>query len=133
MGSAQDINFLEIQVNNLLLIIKIMVLFRSLVSHVFIFNRSTTVNTAARMESNGAGEKIHISQQTADHLNKSGREDWYFAREEKIVAKGKGELQLTLCLFSTCKTGILNVVFSSKLRCKVSYKPFGFIRRSARK
>ncbi|CAB9518934.1 Receptor-type guanylate cyclase gcy [Seminavis robusta] len=52
-----------------------------------------TVNTAARMESNGKREKIHISEQTAEQLIKSGKEDWFEAREDKIIAKGKGELQ----------------------------------------
>ncbi|CAB9515308.1 Receptor-type guanylate cyclase gcy [Seminavis robusta] len=52
-----------------------------------------SVNTAARMESNGAKNKIHLSQETADLLIKGGKEKWVMAREEKIHAKGKGELQ----------------------------------------
>ena len=49
-----------------------------------------TVNTAARMESNGEKEKIHISEQTAEQLRLGGKEDWFFPREDKIIAKGKG-------------------------------------------
>jgi class 3 adenylate cyclase len=52
-----------------------------------------TVNTAARMESNGKPEKIHISKETADLLIQAGKQSWVTAREDKVVAKGKGELQ----------------------------------------
>jgi class 3 adenylate cyclase len=52
-----------------------------------------TVNTTARMESNGQRNKIHISQETADLLFGSGKGHWITPRAEKVVAKGKGELQ----------------------------------------
>ena len=52
-----------------------------------------TVNTAARMESNGVKGKIHISQSTADELITAGKAQWLIPREDKIVAKGKGEMQ----------------------------------------
>lgn len=52
-----------------------------------------TVNTAARMESNGVKSKIHVSKQTAQQLIQHGREDILIEREEKIFAKGKGHLQ----------------------------------------
>jgi class 3 adenylate cyclase len=52
-----------------------------------------TMNTAARMESNGKPHRIHVSQSTADELIILGRESWITPREEKIIAKGKGELQ----------------------------------------
>jgi Adenylate and Guanylate cyclase catalytic domain len=51
-----------------------------------------TVNTAARMESNGVRNKIHISSETADQLRVFGKSHWLVPREEKIVAKGKGEM-----------------------------------------
>lgn len=51
-----------------------------------------TVNTASRMESNGVRNKIHISSETADQLQISGKSHWLIPREEKIVAKGKGEM-----------------------------------------
>ena len=44
------------------------------------------------MESNGQKNKIHISKETADLLRSAGKERWLTAREDKIVAKGKGEL-----------------------------------------
>jgi class 3 adenylate cyclase len=52
-----------------------------------------SVNTAARMESNGVKGKIHVSQATADELIKSGKEAWITPCEEKIHAKGKGFMQ----------------------------------------
>jgi len=51
------------------------------------------MNTTARIESNGQRNRIHISQETADLLCASGKNHWVQAREDKIVAKGKGELQ----------------------------------------
>jgi hypothetical protein len=51
------------------------------------------VNTAARMESNGQKNKIHISKETAEFLRSAGKERWLTAREDKIVAKGKGEME----------------------------------------
>jgi class 3 adenylate cyclase len=52
-----------------------------------------TVNTASRMESNGSKGRLHISQTTADELTKAGKAHWLTPREDKIVAKGKGEMQ----------------------------------------
>jgi len=52
-----------------------------------------TVNTAARMEGNGVPGKIHISEDTANALEASGKGSWLIPRPDKIVAKGKGVLQ----------------------------------------
>lgn len=52
-----------------------------------------TMNTASRMESNGVKGRIHISQETADELAAKGKGAWVTPREDKVVAKGKGELQ----------------------------------------
>jgi class 3 adenylate cyclase len=52
-----------------------------------------TVNTASRMESNGMKGKIHCSQTTADALITAGKTQWLTSREDKITAKGKGEMQ----------------------------------------
>ena len=51
-----------------------------------------TMNTTARIESTGAKNKIHLSQETAELLVKAGKGHWVRAREEKVFAKGKGEL-----------------------------------------
>lgn len=52
-----------------------------------------TMNTAARMESNGKKDRIHLSSETAELLIAAGKNSWVSAREDKIIAKGKGELQ----------------------------------------
>lgn len=51
-----------------------------------------TMNTASRMESNGLRDKIHLSDETAQILIAAGKGHWVTPREDKIVAKGKGEL-----------------------------------------
>jgi hypothetical protein len=52
-----------------------------------------TMNTASRMESTGTRDRIQISQETANLLLAAGKTEWVKAREEKVVAKGKGQLQ----------------------------------------
>jgi class 3 adenylate cyclase len=52
-----------------------------------------TVNTASRMESNAMKGRLHVSQTTADELTKAGKSHWLIPREDKIVVKGKGEMQ----------------------------------------
>jgi hypothetical protein len=52
-----------------------------------------TVNTAARMESTGVKTKIQVSQESAELIIASGKSAWIKPREERVVAKGKGELQ----------------------------------------
>lgn len=52
-----------------------------------------TVNTASRIEATGQKNRVHISQQTASHLIREGKEHWVTPREDTIVAKGKGELK----------------------------------------
>mmetsp|Transcript_20229 Transcript_20229/g.43726 ORF Transcript_20229/g.43726 Transcript_20229/m.43726 type:complete len:1181 (+) Transcript_20229:158-3700(+) len=52
-----------------------------------------TVNTAARMESTGMRDRIHISQETADLIIAAGKSHWVVPREDVVVAKGKGEMR----------------------------------------
>jgi class 3 adenylate cyclase len=52
-----------------------------------------TVNTAALMESHGIKGCIHVSQSTADEIVLAGKPGWIVPRQDKIKAKGKGELQ----------------------------------------
>jgi Adenylate and Guanylate cyclase catalytic domain len=52
-----------------------------------------TMNTAARMEHNGVKSKIQISEETANILIACGKKSWVTLREDKIIAKGKGEMQ----------------------------------------
>ena len=56
------------------------------------------MNTASRMESNGVKGRIHCSEATADALQKLGKQNWLAPREDKIVAKGKGEMYDPKCL-----------------------------------
>lgn len=52
-----------------------------------------TVNVAARMESNGEGSKIQVSEATAQLLIKAGKQGWLEKRKDLVKAKGKGEMQ----------------------------------------
>lgn len=45
------------------------------------------------MESNGIRGRIHLSEQAAAEIIKSGFQDWIVPRKDKIEAKGKGQLQ----------------------------------------
>ena len=54
------------------------------------------MNTASRMESNGVRNRIQVSEATAEELRAFGKSDWLVPREDKIFAKGKGEMQ-TYC------------------------------------
>ena len=51
------------------------------------------MNTASRMESTGLRDKIQVSQETAELLFAAGKSRWVTPREEKVVAKGKGEVR----------------------------------------
>ncbi len=50
------------------------------------------MNTTARIEATGAKNRIHISEETAQRLISCGKEHWVQMRDDKIHAKGKGEL-----------------------------------------
>ena len=52
-----------------------------------------TVNTAARIESTGRRNKIHLSHETAELLHGAGKSNWLRKRTETVMAKGKGEMQ----------------------------------------
>ena len=51
-----------------------------------------TMNTASRMESTCHANHIQISQDTANLLESVGKGHWFKEREDKVKAKGKGEL-----------------------------------------
>jgi class 3 adenylate cyclase len=52
-----------------------------------------TVNTASRMESSSAANKIHASRQTVSCLAEANKGSWALPREDKVHLKGKGTLQ----------------------------------------
>jgi len=51
------------------------------------------MNTASRMESTGQPGRIHISKATADLLEKAGKGNWFDARVDRVVVKGKGQME----------------------------------------
>ena len=56
-------------------------------------NSLPSVNTAARMESNGQGGRIHVSATTARLLMAAGKQHWLIKREDSVQAKGKGYME----------------------------------------
>ena len=52
-----------------------------------------TVNTAARVESAGERNRIHISQEVATLLEKANKGHWVKPRTSRVLAKGKGEMK----------------------------------------
>ena len=50
-------------------------------------------NTASRMESTSLRDRIQLSEETANLLKEAGKKHWLVEREDKIFAKGKGEMQ----------------------------------------
>jgi DNA-binding NarL/FixJ family response regulator len=47
------------------------------------------------MESTGIKDRIQISQETADELIAAGKVHWLTPREDKVIAKGKGEGEIS--------------------------------------
>ena len=52
-----------------------------------------TVNTAARLESSGEGNRIHVSVTTATLIKNAGHDRWIESRETIVTLKGKGSMQ----------------------------------------
>jgi len=52
-----------------------------------------TMNTASRVETTGERAKIQISADTAKLLVEAGKDNWFKPRDDKVYAKGKGEMQ----------------------------------------
>ena len=51
-----------------------------------------TVNLASKIESTGLPGKIHLSGPTAELLKEAGYSDWVVPRQEKVTAKGMGDI-----------------------------------------
>jgi class 3 adenylate cyclase len=71
-------------------------------------------NKAARMESNGSPNCIHISNETADLLAAAGKSQWIKKRTEKIEAKGKNNVTFfhwhVVCHLRDCYRPLLSCV-----------------------
>lgn len=68
-----------------------------------------TVNTAARMESNGVTGRIHCSAETAKELTENhGLGSWVTPRETVITAKGKGQMQTYFVVAHQTKSSAAN-------------------------
>jgi hypothetical protein len=52
-----------------------------------------SVNTAARIESSGMRNKVHLSSETAELLIEAGKANWVQKRADLVSAKGKGKIQ----------------------------------------
>ena len=52
-----------------------------------------TVNTAARLESSGEGNRIHLTAATANLIRDAGHEKWILPREGAVHLKGKGSME----------------------------------------
>ncbi len=80
-----------------------------------------TVNVAARVESTGLRNKVHLSSDTADLLMAAGKEHWLKKRPELVSGKGKGSMQ-TYWLQSPGETNAENDAEESALQSKVVNK-----------
>ena len=61
-----------------------------------------TINTAARLETSGEGNRIHVSTYTADLIKEAGHPNWIQRREGSVQLKGKGSME-TYWLFPSSK------------------------------
>lgn len=59
------------------------------------------MNTTARIEAAGTGNRIHCSEETARLLLAWGKDHWVKQREDKVFAKGKGEVRQVSMLLQT--------------------------------
>ena len=72
-----------------------------------------TVNTASRMESNGQPMRIQVSEATANLIMIADKGHWLTQREDKILAKGKGEMQTFWLLPGVAKSMAWTVLDST--------------------
>ena len=72
-----------------------------------------TVNTTSRIETTGQRDRIHVSQETADLLIAAGKGHWIVPREDKVTAKGKGELTTFWLKVAGAATGASSSITNS--------------------
>eukprot|EP00934_Nitzschia_sp_Nitz4_P002763 Nitzschia sp. Nitz4//scaffold207_size38617//10//3538//NITZ4_007669-RA/size38617-snap-gene-0.0-mRNA-1//1//CDS//3329541587//2753//frame0 len=68
-----------------------------------------TVNTAAKIESTGKKNMIHLSKETAALLQASDKGSWVKARDDLVVLKGKGEVQTYWLVAGATPSGAVSI------------------------
>ena len=63
-----------------------------------------SVNTTSRIETTGARNRIHVSEELATILKMSGKEHWVQPRADVVSAKGKGTLKTFWLTAAGCAT-----------------------------
>ncbi|CAJ1939123.1 unnamed protein product [Cylindrotheca closterium] len=71
-----------------------------------------TMNTTSRIETTGKANKVHVSETTAAYLMDTGKKHWLVLREDKVTAKGKGELTTYWLRIARAKRGQRNTLAS---------------------
>lgn len=72
--------------------ILVVLLIRESHSFLILLDFRALVNTAARIESTGQRGRIHLSEECANEIMRHNKAHWVQPREDKVSAKGKGEL-----------------------------------------
>ena len=90
-----------------------------------------TVNTAARLESAGEGNRIHLSSTTANLIKDGDLEHWIERREGMVTLKGKGSMQtywlvlrkkdLAKSRKADSQTGLISENLTVSFRCNPSH------------
>eukprot|EP00934_Nitzschia_sp_Nitz4_P000393 Nitzschia sp. Nitz4//scaffold129_size63868//17137//21252//NITZ4_006196-RA/size63868-processed-gene-0.67-mRNA-1//-1//CDS//3329534896//393//frame0 len=62
-----------------------------------------SMNVCSRVESTGTAGRIQLSHECAQQLIANGKERWLIKREEKVQAKGKGEIQTYWLSMGVCQ------------------------------
>ena len=81
---------------------------------------SDTINIASRLESNGHGGRIHVSEETANLLIEAGKQSWVTPRDGTITVKGKTVPMQTYWV----KLSTDSVNGSSETRSMIAYDDF---------
>jgi class 3 adenylate cyclase len=73
-----------------------------------------TMNMADRMEHNSLPNCIMCSETTANLVQQAGKEHWIRPREDKVLVKGKGEVQTYWLVQKLADQSIGSIEFSNR-------------------